>query len=72
MSGESYAGVYIPTLASKIVDYNAAPTKESVKKINLKGIAIGNGCTDPTECTEEGHTYPIHKFHYLGHNNFIS
>ena len=40
VSGESYAGVYIPTLAKKILNDN------SEDKINLKGILIGNGLTD--------------------------
>lgn len=72
ITGESYAGVYIPTLANKIIDYNANPTSDKVSKINLKGLAIGNGCTDTSECTEEGHAYPVHKFDYLAGNNFIS
>ena len=38
MTGESYAGVYIPTLAVKIYEHKS--------KINLKGIAIGNGALD--------------------------
>merc|ERR1711931_140633 len=42
MSGESYAGIYVPTLAEVILEktlngtYTGAP---------LKGIAVGNGCT---------------------------
>jgi hypothetical protein len=39
LTGESYAGVYIPLLAVKILN-----DKES--KINLKGLAIGNGYLD--------------------------
>lgn len=42
ISGESYAGVYVPTLASKVVEYNS----NTQKKINLKGILVGNGVTD--------------------------
>ena len=38
MSGESYAGVYIPFLSKAIIDDG--------KKINLKGILIGNGIGD--------------------------
>ena len=40
ISGESYAGVYIPTLATFILN------DESEDKINLKGVLIGNGVTD--------------------------
>ncbi len=39
ITGESYGGVYVPTLAEAIIknnDYSGAP---------LQGIAVGNGCT---------------------------
>lgn len=39
ITGESYAGVYIPTITKEILD-NAA------EFINLKGIAVGDPCTD--------------------------
>ncbi|PKI51938.1 hypothetical protein CRG98_027590 [Punica granatum] len=44
ITGESYAGHYIPALASRINKGNSA--KEGIH-INLKGIAIGNGLTNP-------------------------
>ncbi|KAJ6242173.1 carboxypeptidase y [Anaeramoeba flamelloides] len=37
--GESYAGKYIPAIGSKII--------KSGNKLNLKGIGIGDGLTDP-------------------------
>jgi serine carboxypeptidase-like clade 1 len=40
ITGESYAGVYTPTLSKEIFDH--APS------INLKGIAVGDPCTDNT------------------------
>jgi serine carboxypeptidase-like clade II len=43
LSGESYAGIYVPYLALKIDQYNE---KETQNQINLKGIIVGNGCTD--------------------------
>lgn len=39
ISGESYAGVYVPTLAENII-------KNSLSFINLRGIIVGNGLTD--------------------------
>ena len=41
LAGESYAGVYIPTLVLQIMQGAPACTAS----INLKGLAIGNGCT---------------------------
>jgi len=47
ITGESYAGIYVPYLAKQIVDHNAlAATDSDVMYINLKGIAVGNGVTD--------------------------
>uniref|UniRef100_A0A7N0TU37 Carboxypeptidase n=1 Tax=Kalanchoe fedtschenkoi TaxID=63787 RepID=A0A7N0TU37_KALFE len=43
ITGESYAGHYIPALASRVHKGNKA--KEGIH-INLKGLAIGNGLTD--------------------------
>ncbi|URD99586.1 serine carboxypeptidase-like [Musa troglodytarum] len=44
ITGESYAGHYIPALASRVHQGNKAG--EGIY-INLKGFAIGNGLTDP-------------------------
>ena len=40
ISGESYAGVYIPFLATHMLEDTSAD------KVNLKGILVGNGLTD--------------------------
>lgn len=40
VTGESYAGHYIPAIGSYIVD-------NPNKNINLAGVAIGNGWVDP-------------------------
>jgi len=42
LTGESYAGVYIPYLAKEIVEQNE---KGDHEHINLKGTLIGNGVT---------------------------
>ncbi|KAM0938820.1 putative carboxypeptidase C [Dioscorea sansibarensis] len=44
ITGESYAGHYIPAFASRVHAGNKA--KEGIH-INLKGFAVGNGLTDP-------------------------
>ncbi|EEF32785.1 serine carboxypeptidase-like [Ricinus communis] len=44
ITGESYAGHYIPAFAARVHSGNKA--KEGIH-INLKGFAIGNGLTDP-------------------------
>ncbi|XP_031092384.1 serine carboxypeptidase-like [Ipomoea triloba] len=44
ITGESYAGHYIPAFASRVHKGNKA--NEGIH-INLKGFAIGNGLTDP-------------------------
>ncbi|OWB75580.1 hypothetical protein B5S31_g5499 [[Candida] boidinii] len=41
ITGESYAGHYIPNIASEILDH------ESERSFNLTSIMIGNGITDP-------------------------
>ena len=41
--GESYAGHYVPAIAHRI--YTGNKNKES--SINMKGVSIGNGLTDP-------------------------
>uniref|UniRef100_A0A6P7GKH8 Carboxypeptidase n=1 Tax=Diabrotica virgifera virgifera TaxID=50390 RepID=A0A6P7GKH8_DIAVI len=43
ITGESYAGKYIPAIAHAIDKYNPSASV----RINLQGLAIGNGLTDP-------------------------
>jgi len=46
--GESYAGHYVPAIAHRIHQGNLHPTDKTVN-LNLAGIAIGNGLTNPEE-----------------------
>ncbi|KAJ1566119.1 hypothetical protein HK405_010918 [Cladochytrium tenue] len=48
VTGESYAGHYIPAIAQEIVEGNDDIEEDDpVIKINLGSVAIGNGITDP-------------------------
>ena len=42
ISGESYAGIYVPFLAKNVIAYNLG----TESKINLIGIMVGNGVAD--------------------------
>lgn len=46
ISGESYGGHYMPTLAKAIVDHN---TEGSNQLVNFKGFLVGNPYTDANE-----------------------
>lgn len=49
LSGESYAGIYVPFLAKNIYDHNQQYASDNtVFKPNLIGFAVGNGVTDWT------------------------
>ncbi|XP_033182920.1 venom serine carboxypeptidase [Bombus vancouverensis nearcticus] len=50
VTGESYGGKYVPAVSHAIKDYNI----KAQTKINLKGLAIGNGLTDPLNQLEYG------------------
>ncbi|XP_070150294.1 venom serine carboxypeptidase [Polyergus mexicanus] len=43
VTGESYAGKYVPAVSHAIKDHNI----KAETKINLKGLSIGNGLCDP-------------------------
>ena len=53
ISGESYAGIYVPYLSLYIDNYNTANADNAdVFKPNLKGFAVGNGVTNyQYDCT---------------------
>ena len=47
ISGESYAGIYVPYLTNAIDQYNTVNADDdTVFKPNLQGFAVGNGVTN--------------------------
>lgn len=50
LSGESYAGQYIPYIAQAILNFNKdQQNQQNNQKYNLKGLLIGNGWISPNE-----------------------
>jgi carboxypeptidase C (cathepsin A) len=45
--GESYGGHYVPTIANRVLNENAKAWWSGNYELPLKGIAIGDGWTDP-------------------------
>mmetsp|Transcript_22096 Transcript_22096/g.48842 ORF Transcript_22096/g.48842 Transcript_22096/m.48842 type:complete len:366 (+) Transcript_22096:1-1098(+) len=68
LTGESYAGIYIPTLAREILGSAPSPLASQ-----LKGIAIGDGCLGNVPggggCTAQNGPYFQVEF-YHGHGQF--
>jgi carboxypeptidase C (cathepsin A) len=47
ISGESYAGIYVPYVTNAMDQYIVANENNTdVFKPNLKGFMVGNGCTN--------------------------
>ena len=55
LTGESYAGHYIPALGNAIYKHNAALAPGNPAYIPLAGLAIGDGWIDPVRGPCEGH-----------------
>jgi carboxypeptidase C (cathepsin A) len=55
LTGESYAGIYVPTLAEQIMfGQDRGETISNGRQMNLQGMMVGNGCTgtDTVSCGE--------------------
>ena len=46
VSGESYAGIYVPYLTWQIYQYNMKANMTGQKSMNIKGFMVGNGATN--------------------------
>ena len=67
ISGESYAGIYVPMLAYKIIKYNEKVDARS--KINLKGILVGNGVADWNYDTDPAMTDFVFTHHLVSYEH---
>ena len=67
ISGESYAGIYIPMLAYKIIKYNE--NVDAWSKINLKGILVGNGVADWNYDTDNAMTNFVFTHHLTSYEH---
>jgi len=61
ISGESFAGTFIPYIATSILKRNHERKTADILKYNLKGIAIGNGWIDPVSQYNAYYTYSVEK-----------
>lgn len=67
VTGESYAGKYVPAVSHAIKDYNI----KAKIKINLKGLAIGNGLSDPyNQLLYSDYLYQIGLLDFNGRDEF--
>eukprot|EP01134_Creolimax_fragrantissima_P007109 CFRG7109T1 len=63
--GESYGGHYVPSLAARVQLNNKAKLKDEVQ-INLRGIGIGNGMTNPSLQYPQYSEYAFkNKYHHV-------
>jgi len=60
ITGESYGGVYVPTLALRTLQGNANMDGESNPKVNLKAFAVGNGVTASKDLSNSLKWYYYH------------
>lgn len=65
ITGESYAGVYVPTLSYAVYQSNKAGVNP---KLNLKGLMVGNGCTgtEVGSCSAQGTAISVDFFYGKG------
>ena len=68
LTGESYAGIYIPNLLYQIDQYNANATTP----INVKGMMVGNGVTNWTYDTLQASIYTSHNHMLISDELFDS
>lgn len=72
VTGESYGGKYVPAIGHAILLDSRLETEDPTKpKINLKGLAIGNGLSDPVHQMNYGdYLYQLGLIDSNGHKIF--
>lgn len=72
ITGESYAGKYVPALGHAILRHSRSASAADVPKINLVGLAIGNGLSDPVHQLKYGdYLYQLGLIDQNGHDEFV-
>lgn len=73
VTGESYGGKYVPAIGHAIfLDSKRVTEDPSKPKINLKGLAIGNGLSDPVHQLNYGdYLYQLGLIDSNGHEIFL-
>jgi len=66
LSGESYAGIYIPYLAWQIYQHNKqAEFDTTLTKVNFEGFMVGNACADWDFDSDQVETETFYRFHLI-------
>ncbi|XP_065188841.1 uncharacterized protein LOC135819543 [Sycon ciliatum] len=72
IAGESYAGVYIPMLATRVQERNAEHSRpHDQARINLRGILVGNGCIGNAIGACSAAYYLVYAIPYLFHHALV-
>lgn len=72
ITGESYGGKYVPAISYAILQDSRQTTDTERPKINLKGLAIGNGLSDPVHQMDYGdYLYQLGLIDSNGRNTFL-
>lgn len=73
LSGESYAGKYVPAIGYAIHQDSLQNDGAEKPKINLKGLAIGNGLSDPLhQMNYADYLYQLGLIDSNGHELFVN
>ncbi|CAD5227832.1 unnamed protein product [Bursaphelenchus okinawaensis] len=62
VTGESYGGIYVPTLVREILRIKKNESSSPLQKLNLKGFAIGNGMLNEYDQVNSA----VHLMYYRG------